>query len=350
MPATGFVQHPLYLQHVIDDYHPESPLRLQSIYQMVEDEFSGRLTQVEPREATHEEIGWVHGRDYIKLVESTEGDYLRLDPDTSACPFTYRASLLAAGGLLAAVDAVFDGRVNNAFAAIRPPGHHAEKNRAMGFCIFNNVAVAAEYAMRRHGCKRVLIFDWDLHHGNGTQHSFETTRAVLYMSTHQYPYYPGTGAFQEVGRGEGEGYTVNMPLATGYGSGDYLMLIERIIRPIALAYRPDLILISAGYDIYEGDPLGGMQVSPAGFGAMTHHMIDLADRCCGGKLVLTLEGGYHIKGLTKSVRGTLQVMLDGQADPAWLRQEPLNPIGINKVVANVINNHREYWPALLASA
>ncbi len=349
MAATGFVQHPLYLQHVIDDYHPESPQRLQSIYLMAEDEFGGKLTLLEPREATHEEIGWVHGADYIKLVASTEGDYLRLDPDTSACPFTYRASLLAAGGLLRAVDAVFAGEVRNAFAAIRPPGHHAERNRAMGFCIFNNVAVAAEYALRRHGAKRVLIYDWDLHHGNGTQHSFETSKSVLYLSTHQYPYYPGSGAFQEVGRGEGEGFTVNMPLSAGYGSGDFLVLMERVIKPIALAYQPDLILVSAGYDIYEGDPLGGMQVSPNGFGALTHHMLDLADRLCGGRLVVTLEGGYHIKGLTKSVRSTLQVMIDGQADPAWLRQEPLNPLGIDKTVSNVINNHRQYWPTLLTT-
>ena len=346
MARTGFVRHPLYLAHEMDPYHPESPARLHAIYQMVENELADQLVMIEPREATHEELGWIHDNDYIKIVAGTEGESVRLDPDTSTCPQTYRASLMAAGGLIEAVNAVFTGEVDNAFAAVRPPGHHAERNRAAGFCIFNNIGIAAEYAMRKHNCQRVLIFDWDLHHGNGTQHSFENTNRVLYISTHQYPYYPGTGAFQEVGRGEGIGYTVNIPLSTGFGSGDYLDLVERIVKPIALAYQPDLVMVSAGYDIFEGDPIGGMQVSPAGFGALTHHLIEIANQCCGGKLVLALEGGYHIMGLTHSVRSTLQVLLSGQADPEWLEQEVVNQHGVNRVIANVREIQQDYWPVL----
>jgi len=347
MAHVGFVQHPLYLEHVIDDYHPESPQRLQAIYAMVASQMEDRLVMIEPRDATHEEIGWIHSPSYIELVADTDGRYVRLDPDTATNPHSYRAALKAAGGLLSAVEAVFEGRVKNAFAAVRPPGHHAEATRSAGFCLFNNIAIAAELAMRKYDCERVFIFDWDLHHGNGTQHSFEATAKVLYASTHQYPYFPGTGAFHEVGRGAGEGFTVNLPLRTGYGTGDYLWFIERIIKPIALAYNPDLVLVSAGYDTFEGDPLGGMQVSPEGFGAMTHHVLDIADRCCDGKVVMTLEGGYHINGLAKGVKRTLEVMDKGSAPDEWLHAEMLNPHGAQQVVNNVLAAHQDYWPVLL---
>jgi len=346
MRRTGFIRHPIYLEHVIDVYHPESPQRLEAIYAMVDGEMADRLVMVEPREASHEEIGWIHSKSYLNMVAETEGRCVRLDPDTATSPASYRAALRSAGGLLAAVDAVFAGEVDNAFAAIRPPGHHAEANRAAGFCIFNNVAVAAEYAIRKHGLERILIFDWDLHHGNGTQHSFESTGKVLYMSTHQYPYYPGTGAFHEVGRGAGEGYTVNMPMQTGYGTGDFLRLIDEVVKPITLSYQPQLILISAGFDTYEGDPLGGMNVSATGYGAMTDRMLRLADACCDGKLIMTLEGGYHINGLRQSVRRTLETMIAGEADPTWLEAEVLNPRGVNAIVGNVREMHLDYWPEL----
>jgi len=347
MGRTGFVRHPIYLEHVIDDYHPESPQRLESIYRMVDSRLDGRLISIPPREATHEEIGWIHSHTYISLLASTENGYMRLDPDTSAGPHSYRAALMAAGGLLEAVDAVFKGDAGNAFAAVRPPGHHAESNRAMGFCLFNNVAIAAEYALRKHQCERVLIFDWDLHHGNGTQHSFESTSKVFYISTHQYPYYPGTGNFVEAGRGAGEGFTMNIPLSIGYGSGDFLMFLRELIIPVTLAYRPDLILVSAGYDTYEKDPLGGMKVSANGYGAMIHLLLEAAREVCGGRLVVTLEGGYHLAGLTAGVESTLRVMLDGQASPEWLAEEPINAAAAEKVIEKVKEVHQRYWPVLI---
>lgn len=347
MNKTGFVRHPLYLKHLIDQYHPESPDRLISIYNMVEQDFNGRLIFLEPREATREELGWIHHSYYIDRVAATEGEYVRLDPDTGTSPDTYRAALLAAGGLLSALDAIYRGEVDNAFAAIRPPGHHAEANRSAGFCLFNNVAIAAEYACRKLGAERILIYDWDLHHGNGTQHSFESSPNVLYVSTHQYPYYPGTGNFNETGYGEGEGYTLNIPLSHGFGSGDFLMLIERIIKPVTLAYKPDLIIISAGYDTYEHDPLGAMSVTTEGYGAMTLAMLELARQCCQGRLLVSLEGGYHIAGLTAGVHNTLQVLVEGRAPEAWLHPEPLRDETTAQLINRLVEIHGGHWPALV---
>ena len=346
MGNTGFVQHPLYLEHIIDEYHPESPQRLFAIYEMVKRDFAGKLTLVEPREATHEELAWVHDQNYIDHVASTEGRFVRLDPDTGTCPQTYRAALLSTGGMLAAVDALYDKKVDNVFTATRPPGHHAEANRSAGFCLFNNVAVAAEYAMRKHGAQRVLIYDWDLHHGNGTQHTFEGTDRVLYLSSHQFPYFPGTGNFTEIGHGAGKHYTINMPQSSGFGDGDFMMLLDRVVAPVARAYQPDLILVSAGYDTYEHDPLGAMNVTPQGYGAMTHRLFEVAGECCDGRLMLVLEGGYHTGGLAEGVKRTLRTMLDGHAPDAWLHAEPLREEATAKIIERVAEIHRSHWPQI----
>ena len=348
MAKTGFVQHPLYLEHVIDDYHPESPDRLISIYDMVAREFADRLTMIAPREASLEELSWVHDRNYIDMVARTDGRYVRLDPDTGTCPQTYRASLLAAGGLLTAVDALYAGEVGHVFAAVRPPGHHAEANHSMGFCLFNNVAIAAEYALKKHQARRVLIYDWDLHHGNGTQHSFERSHRVLYVSTHQFPYYPGTGNFNEVGFGEGEGYTVNIPLSGGFGGGDYLAFMDRIIKPIALEYEPDLVIVSAGYDTYENDPLGAMKLTTEAYGVLTERLIEIARQCAHGRLLFALEGGYHIAGLTDGVRKTLQVLLDDRAPAAWANPPLLREEMTEMVIRKVLENQRPFWKSLRA--
>jgi acetoin utilization deacetylase AcuC-like enzyme len=349
MGRTGFVRHPLYLEHVIDEYHPESPARLQAIYAVADQVFGDKLTAIPPREATPDELAWIHDKYYLDTLARTEGRRVRLDPDTGTSPQSYRAALLAAGGLFAAVDALYAGTVEHAFAAVRPPGHHAERNRAMGFCLLNNVALAAEYAMHRHGARRVLIYDWDLHHGNGTQHSFERTHRVLYVSTHQYPYYPGTGGFGEIGQAEGEGYTVNVPLSGGYGSGDYLAIARQVIKPIALEYDPDLVIVSAGYDAYEHDPLGAMKITPEGYGALTHEMLGIARAGAKGRLLVALEGGYHISGLAASVEKTLQVLLDGRAPNAWLDPEPLRPEALETVIRRVFEHHRAFWPSLAAN-
>jgi len=238
---------------------------------------------------------------------------------------------------------VDNGELDNAFALVRPPGHHAEKNRGMGFCLFNNVAIGARYAQRRLGLERILIADWDLHHGNSTQHSFEDDPSILYFSTHQYPYYPGSGSFQEVGMDKGEGYTVNVPLSTGYGDAEYVAIYEQILKPIALQFNPDFVLCSVGFDIYLDDPLGGMSVSPDGFSGLTRVLMDIARESCDGKLVLTLEGGYNLEGLRHSVKAVLKE-LRGEStigDRDWSGQEDQRKLA--PVLEKAKSIQGKYW-------
>jgi len=307
---TALIQDPIYLEHIRGVPHVESPQRLEVLYQMVEDNFSGRLNCVTPRPATQMELAYIHTPEYIQQIASTAGkSFISLDPDTQTSAKSYEAALMAVGGLFALVDALLAGKIDNGFALIRPPGHHAEANRAMGFCLFNNVALAAEYARHQHGLERILIVDWDLHHGNGTQHSFWDNNRVLYFSTHQYPYYPGTGGLGEVGGKMAQGFTVNCPLSSGYQDEDFAQIFERILQPIARQFKPDLILTSAGFDIYYEDPLGAMLVSPKGFARMTRILMQLAREVCEGRLLLALEGGYHPEGLHFSVLAVLKELL-----------------------------------------
>ena len=308
MFKTGIVRDESYIDHRPGDFHPESHRRLETVYEMLEDpDMSGKYVNVPVREATEEELLYIHSKDYINLVASTAGKpYGYLDGDTQTSAGSYLAALRAAGGLCNAVEMVIKGELDNAFGLVRPPGHHAERNRGMGFCLFNNVAIAAVYAKRKLGLERILIADWDLHHGNSTQHSFEADPSILYFSTHQYPYYPGTGAFSEVGIGDGQGYTVNVPLSTGYGNSEFNAIYTYILQPIALQFKPDLVLVSVGFDIYEGDPLGGMAVTPEGFAGLTRTLMEIARQTCDGKIVLTLEGGYNLQGLRDSVKGVLK--------------------------------------------
>jgi acetoin utilization deacetylase AcuC-like enzyme len=315
--ATGVVSDSRYLDHEMGPGHVESPARAAVINRMVEEEAAGlNLVRVEPRPADEEELAAVHERRYLDLLKSTAGKSVFVfDPDTSASPATWRTALLAAGGLLRAVDLVMEGRLRNAFAAVRPPGHHAEPARAMGFCFINNVAVAAEHLARRHGLERVLVVDWDVHHGNGTELAFFERRDVLFFSTHQVPLYPGTGAVRHVGAGTGEGFNLNVPLLRGKGDAQYRFVFERLLEPVALQYRPEFILVSAGFDIALGDPLAGMEVTAAGFGALTASVVRLADECCGGRLAMTLEGGYNLAAMKDGVREVLRVMAGGEAGP-----------------------------------
>jgi acetoin utilization deacetylase AcuC-like enzyme len=326
--------------------HPESPQRLAAIYQMLSDPpMAGKCTLIPPRLATKEELALIHRPSYIDSVARTAGkSYTSLDPDTSTTEESYTVARLAAGGLLNAIDDVIAGKVDNAFALVRPPGHHAEANAAMGFCLFDNVAIGAMYAIKNHHMEKVLIADWDLHHGNGTQHSFYEDKRVLYFSTHQYPYYPGTGAVEENGRGEGLGYTINVPLHTGVGNKGYVNIFRKILQPVALKFKPELILVSAGFDTYEQDPLGGMEVTPEGFACLTRILMDIADSCCNGRLVMTLEGGYHIQGEAESVKMVLQEMLDERhcdVDKLASRKEDDEPI-----IGRVIDQIRPYWPGI----
>jgi len=307
--STGIIWDERYLLHDTGPAHPERPERLRAIDQMLQNsEIGKKVVKIEPRMATEEEVALIHSLDYVRTVAATSGETSQLDPDTVASPKSYEAALLAAGGLLQSVDAVVSEEHDNAFAFVRPPGHHAERERAMGFCLFNNVAIAAEYARKHHGLERVFIMDYDVHHGNGTQWAFYDRPDIFYCSTHRYPFYPGTGALADEGKAKGKGYTRNFTFSGGQGDLEYDSCFEKEVLPLARDFNPDLILISAGYDAHERDPLGGMNVSAAGFGHMTKGLIEVADRVCGGRVVAVLEGGYDLKGLADSVEASLQAM------------------------------------------
>jgi acetoin utilization deacetylase AcuC-like enzyme len=320
--TTGIVTHPVFMEHLRGVPHVESPERLEVLYEMLEECFSSRLESIVPRPAAKEELAYIHTKDHIARIASTAGKpFVSLDPDTMTTAKSYEAAVLASGGLFTLVDALGAGQIDNGFALVRPPGHHAEADRAMGFCLFNNIALAAEYGRRRQGMEKVLIIDWDLHHGNGTQHSFWRSNRVLYFSTHQYPYYPGSGAITEVGGEQGCGFTVNVPLSGCYGDEDFAQIFERILVPIGRQFRPDLILVSAGFDIYCQDPLGGQSVTPNGFARMTRILKELAREICDNRLLLTLEGGYHLEGLVLSVKAVLNELMGG-TPPSTAEQGP----------------------------
>jgi acetoin utilization deacetylase AcuC-like enzyme len=311
MHATNVITDQRYLEHRPGEYHPESPQRLERIYRMLKDaDISGRFTEVRPRAATREELALNHSVEYVERIEKTAGKaHTMLDPDTHTSAGSWEAAIHAAGGVLVSLDMIMEGRFNNGFALVRPPGHHAEASRAMGFCLFNNIAIGAHYLIQKYHLERLLIVDWDLHHGNGTQKSFYRSPQVLYLSTHQYPYYPGSGSMEEIGEGKGAGYTVNIPLQGGQGDADYLKIFQEIILPIAAEYQPQFVLISAGYDPYYLDPLGAMRVTPDGFAAMTRQLMDCAQKCCEGKVLVVLEGGYHLDGITESAKKTLLALI-----------------------------------------
>ncbi|MDY6791570.1 MAG: universal stress protein [Thermodesulfobacteriota bacterium] len=304
---TGIVKDKRYLNHLTGEGHLESHQRLEAIYTMLDEpDMDGYFVSLDPRPAEREELLLLHSPEYIDKIASTAGkDAFSLTPDTHTSPGSYEAALFAAGGLFEAISRVVSGELTNAFALIRPPGHHAERSRGIGYCLFNNVALGAMFAHQYLGLKRILIVDFDVHHGNGTQHFFEQNPRVLFFSTHQYPHFPGTGSFTETGLGRGEGYTVNVPLGKGYGDGEFIAIYEKLLRPIALEFQPELILVSAGFDIHKSDPMGKMKITTKGFAGLTRSIMTTADICCDGKLVFSLEGGYHLKTIGKCVKEVL---------------------------------------------
>ncbi|TVQ39108.1 MAG: histone deacetylase [Spirochaetaceae bacterium] len=291
--------------------HPERPERMDAVAAVFDDCRSDPTVLLdEGRDATQEEIIRVHTAAHYELVRDSQlREITVFDADTAANRHSYAAALRAAGGACAAVDALFNARARHAFVGTRPPGHHAEADRPMGFCFFNNAAVASEHARARYGVDRVAIVDWDVHHGNGTMHSFYEDPGVLYISLHQFPLFPGTGRLEELGSGKGKGYTVNLPLPAGRSDSEYLFLFDSLIVPLLDRYRPQLILISAGYDAHERDPLGSMLLSGAAFGAMTERLSGVAARHARNRVVVLLEGGYSLRGLELGIRATIEALL-----------------------------------------
>jgi acetoin utilization deacetylase AcuC-like enzyme len=307
LSRLGFHTDRLFLQHNPGVYHPECPARLEAIRQSVVD--SGlEFAAVDGRQLDGGEwANQVHSRAYLQELEAAcLRAPRRLDPDTVVSRESYRVALAAVEAALAAADAVLAGRLDRAFVALRPPGHHAERERAMGFCLLNNVAVAARYAQRAHGLERVLIVDWDVHHGNGTQHLFEADPTVFYFSIHQAPLYPGTGAREERGRGKGLGATLNVPVPPGSDDQTFLEALERELVPAAAAFRPELILLSAGFDAHRDDPLAQCRVTTPGYQSMARVVAGLAEELCAGRLVALLEGGYDLQALGASVVACLR--------------------------------------------
>jgi len=353
MKPTGIVRDPVYLKHDMGAYHPENPRRLQAIYQMIDEVGSTlNLKDIAPRIATREEIAANHDPGYVDDIASTAGKGpTALDPDTSTCADSWDAAIRAVGGVLNLVDAVIKGEIGNGFALVRPPGHHAEKRRAMGFCLFNNVALAARHAINEHGMERVAIVDWDLHHGNGTQNSFYDDPRVLFVSTHQYPHYPGTGGVTEVGSGPGKGFTVNVPMPAGAADADYLSVFHTVVCPVLESFNPELILVSAGFDAHESDPLGSISVTEDGYGQMIRILMHQADELCSGRLILTLEGGYDLGALQYSVRRILSDLSlydpKNETKPEAPSPENLTP-QVSARMADILAVHQEYWPDIRA--
>jgi acetoin utilization deacetylase AcuC-like enzyme len=313
MHRTGIAADPAVKQHDPGPAHPEQPARYKAVMDRLQS--AGLIANLHPvgsRNATDDELALAHTRSYIELVEREVAyDRGQLSTgDTAIGKHSSAAARIAVGCALQAVDAVVAGEVANAFCAVRPPGHHASANRGMGFCLFNTVAVAARYAQHRYGIERVLIADWDVHHGNGTQDIFYSDGSVLFFGTHQAPWYPGTGAPSETGEAAGAGKTINCPFGAGAGRIEIVGAFRDVLLPAADAFRPELVLISAGFDSRLGDPLGQFRLTDDDFSELTRLMSDLAARHCAGRLISVLEGGYSLQGLAAGVEAHVRALTE----------------------------------------
>jgi len=309
MPV-GLIYDPIYLEHETGAHVENSHRLVATIDLLKESSLLEKMVRIEPRRATQKELLLVHADRHIERVRAcAEGGGCWLDGDTYASPASYKVALFAVGGVLAGVDAVMAGEVTSAFALVRPPGHHATSLRAMGFCLFNNIAIAAKYAIERHKLERILVVDFDVHHGNGTEEIFYHDPRVHYFSSHQYPFYPGTGVKSETGIGDAKGTNLNVPMYRGANDDTYQEVYESQLIPAARDFKPELILVSAGYDGHWADPLAGMQLSVKGYCRITQIIKDLADELCNGRMLFSLEGGYDLTALSHSIRGTLEVLM-----------------------------------------
>lgn len=310
---TGFIYSPKYLQHRPSTTHPESPERLRWIVDSLQkNSLWQKLVIISPVPAQVTWLEYIHSPHYIKRVQEAceEGNTMIDTPDVEVSSESFNIALLAAGGVLRAMDAVIKGEIDNAFCALRPPGHHALHDTAMGFCLFNNAAIAAKYVQKQYGLERILIVDWDVHHGNGTQAAFYQDPSVFYFSIHQYPHYPGTGAADERGSGEGWGYTLNIPMSAFSNDEDYRKAFDEQLVPAAEKFKPQLVLVSAGFDGHADDPLSSIQLSESCFGHLTQIVKSIAGQWAEGRIVSVLEGGYHRQGLPLSVAAHLSALIE----------------------------------------
>jgi acetoin utilization deacetylase AcuC-like enzyme len=337
-----FYDDPIFREHDSGPDHPERPERLDAVRRgLREAGLADRVIPTAPRPATTEELLRVHTEEHVARVAATHGRGFRFDPDTFAGPRSYEAARVAAGAVVDAVARVLAGEADRVFCAVRPPGHHAEANRAMGFCLFNNVAVGAAHALA-HGVSRVLIVDLDVHHGNGTQQIFYEDPRVLYMSSHAYPFYPGTGALDEMGEGAGTGFTVNLPLPAGTGDGQYARLYRDIVAPIGNAFAPELVLVSLGFDPHALDPLAGMVLTERGFAELTDVCLGIAEWASEGRAIFVLEGGYDLGAIAASSAAVVRRLLGGEHEPV----APASGGAFEDEVALMKDELSRHWPVL----
>ena len=311
MMKTAYVYDPVFSNHDTGSRHPERSARVVAAHGLLSSqEWFDSLMPLPTRAAEQQWISTIHDDNYIRRVQAAceSGERWLDTPDVTISTASYAVARNATGSILQLADALMTGEVDNGFAMVRPPGHHAEQAEAMGFCLFNNVAIGARYLQQKYELEKILILDWDVHHGNGTQHSFEQDPTVFYMSLHQFPHYPGTGALNETGIGKGEGATLNCPMTSGLGDDAYREAFTDRILPLAKAFNPDAILLSAGFDAHTADPLGSINLQSESYRWMTREMMELADQCCGGRILSILEGGYDFDALAESVTEHVKVL------------------------------------------
>jgi acetoin utilization deacetylase AcuC-like enzyme len=339
--TTVYVTHPRYTDHNLSG-HPEHAGRIRSVWQKLSDAgLIQRMKLVEAEPVDPDLILSVHTPKYLEILRWIGGQNnpVHVDADTYALPASFHIACLSAGGVVNAIDAVLRREAANGLAAVRPPGHHALPERGMGFCLLGNIAIAARHAQQQYGVSRVMIIDFDVHHGNGTQDMFYDDNSVLFISTHQHPFYPGTGAIGETGTGKGKGYTINIPLSAGHGDTSYAAIYEQIVWPAARRFQPELILVSAGFDAHYSDPLAMMLLSLRGYNHITRELIRMAEQFCGGRIVFVMEGGYDLEALGHGVRNIAHALLGESevSDPFGLsdRQE----IDVTPVIERVRQIH-----------